>query len=230
MPPPGVGVCPCRVTPALTSILRFLNDRATVRTTSSSHPLRMVGSASNTVTEVPRSENMEANSHPIAPPPMTATDAGRLSRASTSSEVSTTVPSMSNPGIVRGTEPAARTTSVPEISVEVPSFPAMRTRLPARSVPLPLNTVTPRPFSSPDRPENSWSTTCCLRSWLTENLTTGSAWSPPDAMPKSAADRTVRRTAAVSRNALAGTQPRCRQVPPTLSSSTSPIDSPAEAP
>jgi len=33
------------VTPALTSILRFLNERATVRTTSSSHPLRMVGRA-----------------------------------------------------------------------------------------------------------------------------------------------------------------------------------------
>ena len=221
---------PARVTPAFTSMPRFLNERTTVRTTSSSQPLRMEGSASKMVTDEPRSENMEANSHPMAPPPMTATDEGRWSRASTSSDVRTSVPSMSKPGMVRGTDPAARTTSVPVISTVDPSFPAIRTRWSPRSVPLPLNTVTPRPFSRPDSPLNSWSTTCCLRSWLTANLTVGSDWSGPAVMPKPAAERTVRRTAAVSRNALAGTQPRWRQVPPTLSSSTSPMESPAAAP
>ena len=35
---------------------------------------------------------------------------------------------MSKPGMVRGTEPAARTTSVPVISTVDPSFPAIRTR------------------------------------------------------------------------------------------------------
>ncbi len=76
--PDGSGVCPCSVTPALTSIPRFLNERATVRTTSSSQPLRIVGRASKIVTEVPRSANIEANSQPIAPPPITATEAGQV--------------------------------------------------------------------------------------------------------------------------------------------------------
>ena len=48
----------------------------------------------------------------MAPPPTTATDAGSASRARTSSEVITTVPSTSNPGMVRGTDPAASTMSV----------------------------------------------------------------------------------------------------------------------
>ncbi len=56
---------------------------------SSSHPGRRVGRASSSVTLVPRSANIEANSHPIAPPPMTATSEGRCSRARTSSEVRT---------------------------------------------------------------------------------------------------------------------------------------------
>ena len=55
---------------------------------------------------------MEANSQPMAPPPTTAADAGSLSRASTSSDVSTYSPSTSKPGRVRGTEPAASTTCV----------------------------------------------------------------------------------------------------------------------
>ena len=110
--PPGRGCARTR-DPRLTSMPRLLNERTTARTTSSSHPLRMVGSASNTVTAVPRSANIEANSQPMAPPPMTATARGSSSRARTSSDVITTVPSTSNPGIVRGTDPAASTTSVP---------------------------------------------------------------------------------------------------------------------
>ena len=126
--PDGSGVWPWSCTPVFTSIPRFLKERATVRTMSSSQPLRMVGRASKTVTVVPRSLNSEANSHPMAPPPTTATESGRLSRSRTSSEVMTRVPSTSNPGMVRGTEPAARTTSVPVMSLVVPSWWVIRTR------------------------------------------------------------------------------------------------------
>ncbi len=80
---------PCSCTPVFTSMPRFRNERATVFTTSSSQPLRMVGRASKTVTVDPRSLSIEANSHPMAPPPTTATDDGSSSRARTSSEVMT---------------------------------------------------------------------------------------------------------------------------------------------
>ena len=53
-----------------------------------------------------------ANSQPIAPPPMTATRAGTWSRSSTSSLVMIGPP-RSKPGIIRGTEPAARMTLAP---------------------------------------------------------------------------------------------------------------------
>ena len=152
---------------------RLRKERATVLTTSSSQPLRMDGNASNTVTVLPRSLSSEANSQPMAPPPTTATEDGSSSRSSTSSEVRTNSPSTSNPGMVRGTEPAASTTWVPAISVVDPSLPAISTRWPGSMVPRPLNTVTPRPFNSPERPLNSCSTTCCLRAWLTEKSRAG---------------------------------------------------------
>jgi hypothetical protein len=47
--------------------------------------------------------------------------------------------------------------------------------------------------------------------------------------PCSAAWLTVRNTSAACSSALAGMQPRCRQVPPTLFASTRATDSPAEA-
>ncbi len=49
-------------------------------------------------------------------------------------------------------------------------------------------------------------------------------------MPNSAASLTVRNTAAVSSSSLAGMQPTCRQVPPTLSFSIMAMFSPADAP
>jgi hypothetical protein len=54
--------------------------------------------------------------------------------------------------------------------------------------------------------------------------------SPSGMMPKSAAWLAVRYTSAVCSSALAGMQPRFRQVPPTLSRSTMAMLSPAEAP
>ena len=48
-------------------------------------------------------------------------------------------------------------------------------------------------------------------------------------MPKSPACSTVRNTSAACSSALAGMQPRCRQVPPTFSFSTSATFSPADA-
>ncbi len=91
---------------------------------------------------------------------------------------------------------------------------------------MPSKVTMPRPFMSPARPLKSWSTTFCLRPWLTAKSTTGwPAWTP-----NSLAPATVRTTLAVSRNSLAGTQPRCRHVPPTLSVSTTATRRPAAAP
>ena len=72
---------------------------------------------------------------------------------STSSEVSTSVPSTSKPGMVRGTEPAARTTSVPVISVvgavvAGDAHPVVG----QQGAGCPLKIVIPRPFMQPGQP------------------------------------------------------------------------------
>ena len=52
---------------------------------------------------------------------------------------------------------------------------------------------------------------------------------PATFTPCSAACETVRNTSAACSSALAGMQPRCRHVPPTLSFSTIATDSPVDA-
>ena len=74
------------------------------------------------VTLEPRSAKVEANSQPMAPPPITATRAGMRSSMRTSSEVMIGPPT-SKPGMVRGTEPAARTTYRAASVVLEPSDP-----------------------------------------------------------------------------------------------------------
>ena len=172
------------------------------------------------------SESNDANSQPMAPPPMTAAVAGRALRSRNSSEVTTIFPSISNPGSVLGTEPAARITLVP-LARTPASSPSTTVTVPsASSRPVPEKTVTLRPLRSPERPLKRRSTISFLRFWLVAKLTSPSV----TLMPNSLACSTVRRTCAVSRNSLAGTQPRCRQVPPTLSRSTMAILRPADAP
>ena len=74
---------------------------------------------------VPMSESIEANSQPIAPPPITTCCLRQPLGSSTSSLVSTKRPSTSKPGIVRGTEPAARMTADAVSSVVPPSGPRL---------------------------------------------------------------------------------------------------------
>ena len=68
--------------------------------------------------------------------------------------------------------------------------------------------------------------TRCLRSRVTDQSMVGS----PAEMPNSLAVPTWWYTAAVSSSSLAGMQPTCKQVPPTLARSTMAMFSPAEAP
>ena len=91
------------------SMPRFLNARTTTLATSLSSPGRILGSPSRIVTLDPRSEKVEANSQPMAPPPMTAMRAGMRSSISTSSEVMIGPPT-SKSGMSRGAEPEARIT------------------------------------------------------------------------------------------------------------------------
>ena len=74
---PFLGVWPAIVTPVRISIPRFLKERPTTLATSVSHPVRIAGSASRIVTVVPMSASSDANSHPMAPPPMTAAVDGK---------------------------------------------------------------------------------------------------------------------------------------------------------
>jgi hypothetical protein len=88
-----------------------LNERSTTEVTSLSQPGRILGSTSSTVTWLPRSDIIDANSQPMAPPPMTTAVPGTWGIDSTSSDVMTIVPSTSKPGIVRVSEPAATITA-----------------------------------------------------------------------------------------------------------------------
>ena len=67
----------CTLTP------RFLNERATTVPASTSVGARMRGSASSTVTSLPMSTSIEANSAPMTPPPMIATRGGTSVSSST---------------------------------------------------------------------------------------------------------------------------------------------------
>ena len=58
---------------------RFLNDRSDHLATSLSQPGRIFGSASRIVTFVPRSAIIDANSQPMAPPPITTAEPGSWS-------------------------------------------------------------------------------------------------------------------------------------------------------
>ena len=214
---------------------RLRNDRWTTPATSASQPARMRGSASRTVTSTPRSPIMEANSQPMAPPPITAAEPGSASTDSSSSEVITTVPSTSKPSMVRGSDPVARITD-PASRVAVspalapsllPSPPVTVTVRPGPSDPVPEYTVTLRRPSSPDRPPASRSMICCLRAMVAVQFREGG---PAVSTPNSPARATVLKTEAVSSSSLAGMQPTCRQVPPTRSFSTRPTSSPAAAP
>ena len=127
---------------------------------------------------------------------------------------------------MRGTDPVARMTDGADSTVPASGPSTTSTRPdPARRA-RPDSTVTDRLASTPASPFVSRSTTDCLRAWLTAKSRVGEL----AVTPNSEAALTVRQTAAVSRNSLAGMHPRCRQVPPTFSISIIATVSPAEAP
>jgi hypothetical protein len=196
----------------------------TTLVTSSSTPGRILGRPSRIVTLVPRSAIIEANSQPMAPPPITTAVGGSLGRSSISSDVTTMVPSTSKPGIVRGTEPAARITASAVSSVVEPSAAVTVTLRSAPRVPVPAWVVTFRFFSVPWRPfQLAWTIV-----FLRARDTSQSSPVTSARMPYSLACCTWRLVAAVSSSSLAGMHPRCRHVPPTLSFSTRPTFSPAD--
>ena len=223
--PLPVGVWPVTATPVLIAIFFFPNERTTTFARSASRPGRIFGKPSKMVTSAPRSTNADANSHPIAPPPITAMRAGMRSSINTSSDVITGPPG-SKPGMTRGTLPAASTTFLPASSVLVPSAAVTVTELSAFKAPTPSTYVTFFAFTSPVRPLTKPSTIFCLRACATAK----SVAPRVAAIPNSAACSTWRLAAAVSRNAFAGMHPRFRHVPPMVSFSTRATDKPAEAP
>ena len=194
---------------------------------SSSHPGRILGSASSTVTLVPRSVIIEANSHPMAPPPMTAAVAGSGCSDSSSSEVSTIWPSTSKPGMVRGTEPEAMHDGV-AVQLDVARLaPETVTTwsAPKRAHAVEDGDLAPlEQGAQPARPAGRRPSACAP----------GSRRSPSSARllltPKAAAPATARRMAAVSSSSLAGMHPTFRQVPPSLPFSIRAIDEPGRRP
>ncbi len=101
---------------------------------------RMRGSASTSVTLVPKALKMSANSEPTAPAPTTIIDLGAASRKSASSELMTVVLLISSPiwGIPLTREPVAMTTAFFASWTSAPTF----TFRPGSRVPVPLMTVT----------------------------------------------------------------------------------------
>ena len=123
---------------------------------------------------MPRSVSIDANSQPMAPPPITTADAGSRSNESTSSEVSTIVPSISKPGMVRGTEPDARMTESPMSSTSPAVAADLDRPWSGQRVPPAVDhgdlALLQQRLASPP---TSWSTTFCLRAWLWAKSTEG---------------------------------------------------------
>ena len=111
----------------------------------------------------------------MAPPPITTAVPGTSGMDSTSSEVMTTVPSTSNPGIVRGSEPAAMITASPvTVTCSPPSLGSIVTVRPGCRRPGPRTPSTLRPLAGPEPPTSS-STTFCLRCCVTDEVDAGRA-------------------------------------------------------
>ena len=217
---------PVTATPVRTSMPRLANCRSTSLVMSSSQPGRILGSASRIVTLVPRSVIIDANSQPMAPPPITAAVGGSGCKESSSSEVRTNVPSTSNPGIVLGTEPDAMTTVSPSSSTSPDSPLDTVTRWPGPRVPRPSYMVTLRRLSSAGQPADELIDHLLLA--LLGHREVHGRLGRVDA--ELGRPSTARRIAAVSSSSLAGMQPTLRHVPPSRPFSTSAMDSPAEAP
>ena len=97
--------------PVLILIFFFVKLLTTTFATSGSRPGKIFGAPSRIVTCEPRSAKVDANSQPIAPPPITAIRFGIVFNIKTSSEVMIDPP-IGKPLIVRGTEPLAKMTFV----------------------------------------------------------------------------------------------------------------------
>jgi len=216
VPPPCFG-CGPDCAPVMTSMPRFLNERRPPQSRRGRSPPGWSGGLDDGHRE-PRSESSEANSHPMAPPPTTAALAGTCSSQElVGGEHQAPVDVETGEGA--GTEPAASTMLRRDLGAGVVAVdhphPVTGRRCVAENV------VTSGPSGGPRDP---------CRAPRRRRLA-GLAHGEVEArllvvMPNSPAPETERQTAAVSRNSLAGTQPRCRQVPPTLSRSTIATDSP----
>ena len=100
----------------------------------------MRGSISITVTVVPKRANIEANSMPTAPAPITIRLFGSCLSWRISSEVMIVLPSGVMPGIARGREPVASMTFFVWTFVSPPS-PLTTTVFGPSSRPCPLNSA-----------------------------------------------------------------------------------------
>ena len=206
---------------------RLASDLASTFATSRSGPIGSTPSfiASSRVVCTPRSVYTEANSAPITPPPITAARSGSLSAVLLVawSDVMIRSPSTSMPGMARGTEPVHRIVARP-FSV----CPSTETAPSAVSFPSPMITCTLRRLSNPESPPCNCLTMPALRVLAAGQ--SGSATTPSGSFtPCAPAWFTVRKTSAACSSALAGMQPRCRQVPPTFSFSTRATVRPADA-
>ncbi len=183
--------------------------------TRRSSPARIAGSASTSVTRQPRGAIIEANSHPMMPPPTMIMLSGSSSISRAVVEVRTAGCSGSMPARRAGSEPVAITIVGADSSC-TPSPVSTATRSGAVSQPSPRTTVTPRCAHAPSTPPRIFAAMPMARSRIAGQSTPTS----PSAMPQSAASRSRATSSDEASSALVGMQPRLTQVPPSRSRST----------
>lgn len=202
---------------------RFFSPRVRWRDTSASSSGTNRSAASTRVTRAPIDRCSEAYSTPIAPPPSTSTESGRPGANSASSLVTTRRPSAARPGSIRGRDPVAST--IPRRAATSP-YPSTRTpRGPVNSA-LPATTST---FAC--------AKCACTPRWLRDTMSSRVATSAGQSTDsrtaftphRSRASAMPSTSSAACSIALLGMQPRCRQVPPTLSRSARTTLSPSPA-
>ncbi len=192
---------------------RCLNDLSTTCVTSLSQPGRILGSASRIVTFVPRSLIIDANSQPMAPPPITTAEPGkpvdRQELVARDHELAVDLEAGDRPW-----HRARREDDRVAGELDVAGLAAgdghvlVRPQRACAQVGRDLAAL-----QQPDRdPCRAGRSTFCLRAIVTDQSRPG--WSA--STPNSFAFATCRYVDAVSSSSLAGMQPTCRQVPPTF--------------
>ena len=180
------------------------------RITCTSSVDKIVGNNSTIANSQPKALKIEANSHPITPPPTTIRLLGNSVNSNAPVLVNTCSSSISKIGIFAGSEPVAMMIFRASTSSTVPSVFVTSILPGCMILPLPLIDLILLPLNNVPTPLTSFRTTSSF--W--DITLAKSIFASLTSIPNSAAFLTIEANFAEEYNVFVGMQPRFRHVPP----------------